>query len=534
MDSIVHEATITLWRRDGFPADIVKVGSFYVRRKVVWLSFVLGYFFLPWLAIGLNFGFNRGICSSKEYRENWYLDGLCAGTYLRQIHAVPWYLHLWDQELTHSASSQSHADIPLHISRLMSSHARLDNPTLAIGHQLSKAMARSAEMAGHELSSSIFDVQTSVEESSRRFANASRLFAMEKDAMNQRLLTFINMYAGSMSRSRDELSWPYVVLAPMWPCLAMLQRHTGSLLLPVSKDYRTFVNSEIRFQMTRLLDESNSSLERINDSFIAIQQGPNSTSLSASFDSALAAVELYQQRLNERLRQRGGVLTWSLFFPVTSAGAEYRKLQEDFERSKRMQTSLTAIQSVITTSMLDLKMLQEELHFLRQAYTSISSVSLAAEGIVALPRAFHQNLGQPHFSWMRLDWTTDTNPTNSASHDTLHFHYDLGRADSQNNNITAIRVALSQVCNNRTNHAQVAGGGGAIHMICAIQRYATAFARFDHGLIHNIQGSWLMERRAAEARYEQSIGANAEHVAEVAINALRAHEQGSQVPEFLN
>ncbi|KAL8960320.1 MAG: hypothetical protein Q9193_002957 [Seirophora villosa] len=550
MDLIVNEETITLWRRDGFPANIVKVGSFYVRKKAVWRSFVLGYFVLPWLAIGLNFGFNRGVCSSKEYRENWYLDALCAGTYLRQIHEVPWYLKLWDEELNHSASNQSHADIPLHISRLMSSHARLDNPTLAIGHQLSKAIARSAEMTGYKLSSSIckcfsrvalihesshrelVDVQNSVEESSRLFADASRIFAMEKDAMNQRLLTFISMYAGSMSRFRDELGWPHVVFAPIWPCLSMSQRHTGSLLLPVSKDYRTFVNAEIRFQMSRLIDESNSSLERINDSFIAIQQGPNSTSLSTCFDTALAAVESYQQQLNERLRQSGGVLTWSLFSPViTSAGTEYRKLQEDFERSRRMQTSLTAIQSVITTSIFDLKMLQDELHFLRQAYTSIGSVSLAAEGIVALPRAFQQNLGQLHFSWMRQDWNPDTNPTNSSSNDPSQFHYDLNRADSQNN-ITDIRVAFSQVCNNRINNTYVAGG--AIHMICALQRYATAFARFDHGLIHDVQRSWLIERRAAEERYMQSIGANAEHVAEVAINTLREHKQGRQVPEYLN
>ncbi|KAI4272432.1 MAG: hypothetical protein LQ337_005301 [Flavoplaca oasis] len=533
MATIVHEETRTVMRRDGFPSDVVKVCKGYARTRIVVISLLLGWFLIPWLAIGLNYGFNRGVCSSQKYRSNWYLDGLCAGTYLRQIHEVPWYLNLWDQDdqnQNHSASAHSHSDIPPHIARLMSSHARLDNPILAIGHQLSKAMTRSAEMAGHELSSSVYDVQTSVEKLSRLFANASRIFAMEKDAMNQRLLTFVNMYAGSMSRSRDEMSWVLVVCAPIWPCLSMLQRHSGSPLPPFSTDYRTFVTSEIRFQMTRLIGELKNSLERVNDSFIAIQAGPNSTSLSASVDSALVAVELYQQRLNEALRQSGGVLTWSLFSPLTSAGTEYRKLQEDYERSKRMQSSLRAIKSVITTSIADVQILQGELLFLNQAYTSIGSVSLAAEGVVRLPRAFQQNLGQPYFSWIRQDWNTDTGSTSPALNATSQFHYDLSRADEKN--IADIRAALSLVCDHRTNNTQPAGG--AIYMICALQRWATSFAPFDHALIHNIQGSWLIERRAAEERYKQTIRANVEHIAEVAINTLREHEQGRQVPEFLD
>ncbi|KAL8840859.1 MAG: hypothetical protein Q9176_003602 [Flavoplaca citrina] len=534
MDAIVNEETRTVMRRDGFPSDVVKVAIFYVRKNFVWISFLTGWFFLPWLAIGFNYGFNRAVCSSQEYRDNWYLDGLCAGTYLRQINEVPWYLNLWDQDQNqnqnHSASTHSHSDIPLHITRLMSSHARLDNPTLAIGHQLSKAMTRSAEMAGHELSSGIYDVQTSAEELARLFAHASRIFAMEKDAMNQRWLTFVNMYAGSMSRSRDEMGWLFVVFAPGWPCLSMLQRHGWSPLPPVSKDYRTFVISEIRFQMKRLIDENNNSLERIGDSFIAIQQGPNSTSLSASFDSAQAAVESYQQRLNEAARQSVGALTWSLFGPFISAGKEYFKLQDDYERSKRMQSSLRAIQSIITTSIADVQILQDELQFLRQAYTSIGSVSLAAEGVVSLPRAFQQNLGQPSFSWIRQDWNTDTDSTSPASNATSQFHYNLNRADQKN--IADIRAALSLLCDHRTHNTQPAGG--AIHMICAIQRWATAFAPFDHALIHNIQGSWLIERRAAEERYEQTIGATVEHVAEVAIHAHREHVQGRRIPEFLN
>lgn len=158
MATIVHEETRTVMRRDGFPSDVVKVCKGYARTRIVVISLLLGWFLIPWLAIGLNYGFNRGVCSSQKYRSNWYLDGLCAGTYLRQIHEVPWYLNLWDQDdqnQNHSASAHSHSDIPPHIARLMSSHARLDNPILAIGHQLSKAMTRSAEMAGHELSSSV-------------------------------------------------------------------------------------------------------------------------------------------------------------------------------------------------------------------------------------------------------------------------------------------------------------------------------------------------------------------------------------------
>lgn len=337
--------------------------------------------------------------------------------------------------------------------------------------------------------------------------------------MNHQLINFINTYLVSLSRSEPEalLGW-FELFFPWWHCLSMFQRYTGSRLLPASKVHRSFVTSEIRFQMKRLIDESVASLDRINDSFLAIQQGPNSTSSSAFLGSAVTAVKLHQHRLKETLRLTGGLHTSSWFGPfLTSTGTKYRKLCEDYERSKRMRTRLEEIQYVITTSKLDQEILQDDLQFLRTTFMRIADVDLAAEGVIKLARAFREHLRQQ-------DWGVEPNKKVPAANGSVRFQLDQDRANQKD--LSNIQSALILVCNDRT-------AGGAIHMICAIQRYASAFSKFDDGLIYGTQRNWLVERAQAQRRYEQEIRATYEHIAEVVIHASKLLERGRQIPEYL-
>lgn len=82
-------------RRQTFPTDVVNLRVFYIRKKIVRVSFLVGLFIFPWLMIGLYNGFNRGSCSSKVARDYRYLEGFCAGTYLSQVDEVRWYLDIW-------------------------------------------------------------------------------------------------------------------------------------------------------------------------------------------------------------------------------------------------------------------------------------------------------------------------------------------------------------------------------------------------------------------------------------------------------
>ncbi|KAL8913379.1 MAG: hypothetical protein Q9171_001794 [Xanthocarpia ochracea] len=530
MPSVIYESSVTVLRRIGLPPDVTKLGSFYVRKKVVRIWLLVFWFIVPWVAIGLNYGFNRCLCSLPSVRGHSYLDGLCAGTFLSQKDKIPWYLDVWNMDQQVSFSAQSDQDLPLHIERFMSSHARLRHPILAITDQLSKTVDRHPFIASYQLTSSLQHVQSLVEELYPLFANSSRIFAMERDAMNHRLITFIHTYTASLSRSKPEamLGWFEILFIPWWHCLSMFQRHTGSRLLPISKVHRSFVLSEIRFQMTRLVDESVASLDRINDSFLAVQQGPDSTSSSAPLASAVAAVEMFRHRLKETWPDTG-LFTWSWFGPrLTSTGIEYRKLYEDDPRSKRMLARLEEIRQVITILQSDLEILQDSLNFLHNTFMSIAAVDLAAEGVVALPQAFQEHLAHETFSWMRQDWSIEPSQTAPAAIESVQFHFDLDRANQKD--LSDIRSALMLVCNDKTN-TQLAGG--AIHMICAIQKYARAFSKLDNRLIYGIQRSWLTERAEAQRRYEKNIGATYEHVADVAIHALELHEQGGQVPEYL-
>lgn len=346
--------------------------------------------------------------------------------------------------------------------------------------------------------------------------------------MNHRLITFVNILAASLSRSKPEvmLGMGEFFFIPAWHCLSMLQRHTGSRLLPLSKVHRTFVHSENRFQMERLFQESVSSLDRVGDSFLPIEHGLNSTLFYDTLDSALAAVELYQHELNKRMSQTGGLIGSSWLGPhLTSSGTEFRKLCEDYERSKRMRARLEEIRYVINMIQSSSNTVRDALRFLRDTFMSMAPVDLAAEGVVVLPRAFQEHLSDPNFSWIRQDWSSGTTP---AANGSVSFHFDLDRANQKD--LSAIRSALKVVCNDRTN-AQVAGG--AIHMICATQHYASWFAKFDDGLIYGTRRSWVMERIEAQRRYELEIGADYERLADVAIRALEMHERGRQIPDHL-
>ncbi|KAL8836709.1 MAG: hypothetical protein Q9176_006130 [Flavoplaca citrina] len=278
--------------------------------------------------------------------------------------------------------------------------------------------------------------------------------------------------------------------------------------------------------MTRLHDASVTSLDYIVDSFLPIQHGPNTLVLFDTLDSAIAALELYQHDLKKRMSQTGGWIASSWLGPhLTSSGTEYRKLCEDYERSKRTRARLEEIRHVINMIQSGSNTVRDALRFLRDTFMSMAPVDLAAEGVVALPRAFQEHLSRPNFSWIRQDWDSGTSPAANAS---VSFHFDLDRANQKD--VSAIRSALKVVCNDGTN-AQVAGG--AIHMVCAIQQYASWFANFDDGLIDGTQRSWVMERMEAQRRYELEIEANHEHLADVAIKALEMHERGRQIPEHL-
>ncbi|KAL9009884.1 MAG: hypothetical protein Q9180_009355, partial [Flavoplaca navasiana] len=222
----------------------------------------------------------------------------------------------------------------------------------------------------------------------------------------------------------------------------------------------------------------------------------------------------------------GGLVASSrLGYFLTSSGTEYRTLCENYERSKRMRARLEEIRHVINMVQSSSNMVRDALRFLRDTFTSMAPVDLAAEGVVVLPRAFQEPPSHPNFSWIRQDWSSGTIP---VANESVPFHFDLDRANQED--LSAIRSALKVVCNDRTN-AQVAGG--AIHMICAIQQYASWFAKFDDGVIYGTQRSWVMERMEAQRRYKLEIGAHYEHLADVAIQALEMHERGRQIPEYL-
>ncbi|KAL8977948.1 MAG: hypothetical protein Q9205_006358 [Flavoplaca limonia] len=528
MRHLIYEAVRSVYARLALPADLFKLGPFYVRKKVVLLWLLVFYFLVPWILIGLNYLFNCAVCSSSSARAHPSLDGLCTGTTLSQIDRLPWYLDLWNPDQQGLITAHPAQDWPLYIEWYMSANARLHNPTLAMSHQLSKMAHRYPGSAGNDLVNRLRDVEDLTEQLYPLLANASRICAMQKDAMNHRLITFVNILAAFLSRSKPEamLGWVEFLFFPFWHCFSMLQRHTGSWLLPLSKLHRLFVQSEIRFQMTRLHDASVTSLDYIVDSFLPIQHGPNTLVLFDTLDSAIAALELYQHDLKKRMSQTGGWIASSWLGPhLTSSGTEYRKLCEDYERSKRTRARLEEIRHVINMIQSGSNTVRDALRFLRDTFMSMAPVDLAAEGVVALPRAFQEHLSRPNFSWIRQDWDSGTSPAANAS---VSFHFDLDRANQKD--VSAIRSALKVVCNDGTN-AQVAGG--AIHMVCAIQQYASWFANFDDGLIDGTQRSWVMERMEAQRRYELEVGANHEHLADVAIKALEMHERGRQIPEHL-
>ena len=136
------------------PSVLYKSTIAAVSMKVVWTWLLVFWFVVPWAAIGLNFGFNRCLCSSTWVRSRPYLHSLCAGTLVSQIDEVPWYVDLWKLDQQASNSPQSDYGLPLHIEKFMTTHARLRHPALAITHQLSKTVDRHPGTASDELAGS--------------------------------------------------------------------------------------------------------------------------------------------------------------------------------------------------------------------------------------------------------------------------------------------------------------------------------------------------------------------------------------------
>lgn len=151
MRRLFHEEVRSVYERLRSPADLLKLGRIYVRKKVAWLWLPIFYFLIPWVLIGLNYGFNVGVCSSSSARAYPSLDGLCSGTTLSQIDSLPWYLDLWDLDQQGPTTAHAGQDWPLYIEWFMSGSARLHNPTLAISHQLSKMVHRYPGPAAHDL-----------------------------------------------------------------------------------------------------------------------------------------------------------------------------------------------------------------------------------------------------------------------------------------------------------------------------------------------------------------------------------------------
>ena len=314
---------------------------------------------------------------------------------------------------------------------------------------------------------------------------------MKKDEMNQLLNTFINLYSAYIFQSRGEdgtLAWS-LFYAPWWDCLSMFQRHTGSRQLPASRVYRSFVVSEIRFQMKRLVDGHIESLETVSKSFSATQLGIDLKSLCEILRITIDATESYQRSLDGKTLKT----TWPFLQIFSQESQEVRK------RCERMRDRLRDVQRVVDTIEMDSDKLRSELTHLGTAFEGIAKVDLVAEGVVVLPRAFTDRLGRSQFSWMRQDWDSESNSPISAANGTIQLQYDL--AQSANTDSSELRSALRMVCDNRTISQRA---GGAIHMICALQRYAEAFSSFDDGLIEGAQRSWLRERIEAQQRLEES------------------------------
>ncbi|KAI4270364.1 MAG: hypothetical protein LQ337_006732 [Flavoplaca oasis] len=245
--------------------------------------------------------------------------------------------------------------------------------------------------------------------------------------------------------------------------------------------------------MKRLIEGHIEGLDTIHKSLSATQQGLDLKSLCDSLYIAIDATESYLRSLDGKIFKA----TWPFLKTFSQDSQEIRK------RCERMRDRLREILRVIKAFERDSDKLRSELTHLHTAFGGIAKVDLVAEGVVTLPRAFTEQLGRSQFSWMRQDWDTDPDGPIFAANNTIQLQYDL--AQPANTDSTELRSALMMVCNNRTISQRA---GGAIHMICALQKYAAALSSFDEGLIQGVQRSWLRERLEAQQHLEESDSAN--------------------------
>ncbi|KAL8997906.1 MAG: hypothetical protein Q9188_006208 [Gyalolechia gomerana] len=547
---IFFTGPIKVARRRGFELDAIQLANVYVR---LWFLFrlVWGY---PWLYLVFYFLVINPICGWEKARQQPLCDDLCAGTYLNPTQAVPWYLDLWSPLEVNGTGSMSMASPP-YIERLMASHIRLQDSTMALNDQLEKtrSMAPSSEtdeMLGslskwHGLSEQRYiillaDLRIRIDDFREEFTNFFLLYqdfsaslSMERDEMNYQFRAFVNTYANIMSRSDYENAhFGWMIAFPWAWFLSSVNRHVQTTWLPAPKLYRFQAKREIRYQAKRFLDSSLAALDRVDISFTRIQRAYSLSSVSTHFTPAVKAMETYQQQLNETIAMARSPSSWREYL-LSFSYSKTRKLQELHELhacTERMRGRMNTLGRILDEYSSDSLRLRGTLGQFRTSFNVAIRLPWVAEtqGMIALPAILQAQVGNPRFSWLETDGVQGPNDGDGNANVSERYQYDLRRVGDTNT--STLRAGIMHLCLERTNHHMVDGG---LYMICNIWQYARILSALDDTLLGGVQRSWVRERADAVRRFQREAHADHEYVASRASSVYTSYKRGNRVPGYV-
>lgn len=144
----MFKAPVKIYRRFGPPSHLYNLGMFYTNK---WALIFL-WWLIPYVLLLGNLAFNRVVCSLTQARSYPVVDGLCAGTYLRQDDNLPWYFDLWATEQQTSSTTGTNGEMPPYIQRLMTGPTQLFYSAQALNDQIAMIINEDPTTATADLS----------------------------------------------------------------------------------------------------------------------------------------------------------------------------------------------------------------------------------------------------------------------------------------------------------------------------------------------------------------------------------------------
>ena len=129
------------------------------------------------------------------------------------------------------------------------------------------------------------------------------MFCQERDDINYRYRSFIDIYATAISRyefedqKTSEWYWPVVYPLRFANYFAEIPR------LPKPRLYSYQIRLEVQYQANRLIRECLSALGRIDARFARVQQMQKTQLLNLPIQEALQAIEVFQTNMRTRLEK---------------------------------------------------------------------------------------------------------------------------------------------------------------------------------------------------------------------------------------